>query len=262
MKSFRHALLLIIMPIFWLSLQSEMVNSEPYITTRYNFSKLWEKLGWPTTKIGNAEFFLGPIKCGYFNAAWNIRNEEEFKSAQDFFKGNRFYIQHLPDQLDVNISKWFKTPVTRLEMALDISSFVFQKDSEEFSIRAVTNEEELNDFAQLFAPAFSLSIDEALIALKPMSTVSTFFVAYYQDETVGRAQLFIDDHGTAGIWMVFVKEGFRKQGIGRALTQKCLRLAKDCGAITAVLNATPPAESLYLKMGFKPKQLWHLEIMH
>ncbi|HEX2978564.1 MAG TPA: GNAT family N-acetyltransferase [Candidatus Babeliales bacterium] len=261
MKSWHYTLLLIGMSFFCCLTKSETVNSEHYITTKYNFFCLWKKIGWPTARVGNADFFLGPIKCGYFNAAWNIRTHDEFKSAQDFFNGNRFYIQHLPDQLNVDICPWFKDPVTRLEMILDIPSFTFQKDSEEFSIRAVSNEEELNDFAQLFAPGFSLSMEEALISLKPMSAVSTFFVAYHKDEPVGRAQLFIDDHDTAGIWMVFVKENFRKKGIGRALTQKCLRHAKDCGATIAVLNATPNAESLYLKMGFKARQLWHLEIM-
>jgi ribosomal protein S18 acetylase RimI-like enzyme len=57
--------------------------------------------------------------------------------------------------------------------------------------------------------------------------------------------------GIAGIYDMGVAEGWRRQGIGRALTLAACRVGRELGCSHAVLNATAEGEPLYRAAGFE-----------
>jgi ribosomal protein S18 acetylase RimI-like enzyme len=56
----------------------------------------------------------------------------------------------------------------------------------------------------------------------------------------------------ARVFFVNTEPGWRRRGIGRAMTLEALRAAASSGAHGAVLNATDDGTSVYTRLGFKP----------
>lgn len=75
-------------------------------------------------------------------------------------------------------------------------------------------------------------------------------VARMGGRPVGSASVFLDADGTAGIYHVEVVPDARGKGIASWLTAAAIGLAADHGAQRVVLTATPPALSLYRRLGF------------
>jgi ribosomal protein S18 acetylase RimI-like enzyme len=77
-------------------------------------------------------------------------------------------------------------------------------------------------------------------------------VAYIGPGQLPRADFFEPEWPI--IRMLVVDPAARGQGVGRALTQACLRLARRDGAEAIALHTSPAMEvalALYLRMGFK-----------
>lgn len=62
------------------------------------------------------------------------------------------------------------------------------------------------------------------------------------------------------IWGVYVEPDFRKQGIGRALTQLSIDYLRDMGCTRAVLNASPAGKPVYERLGFQSHNSMVLEL--
>lgn len=78
------------------------------------------------------------------------------------------------------------------------------------------------------------------------------FVAYWQQQPVGIARIRAYGDGTqAKIERVAVLEGFRQQGIGKAITTAALQYAQQQGFATAILYAQSQAASFYEQFGFE-----------
>jgi ribosomal protein S18 acetylase RimI-like enzyme len=52
------------------------------------------------------------------------------------------------------------------------------------------------------------------------------------------------------VFHVWVEPEFRRRGIARALTARCVDYLRDIGCTTAVLHASDAGEPLYISMGF------------
>ncbi len=86
-----------------------------------------------------------------------------------------------------------------------------------------------------------------LVARNDQGIMGTLTLALFQIPTGVRA--WIED--------VVVDEAARGQGIGEALNQRALELAKKCGARTVDLTSRPSREAanrLYQRLGFKPRE--------
>lgn len=78
------------------------------------------------------------------------------------------------------------------------------------------------------------------------------FVAYWQQQPVGIARVRAYGDGTqAKIERVAVLEGFRQQGIGKAITTSALKYAQQQGFATAILYAQSQSASFYEQFGFE-----------
>jgi GNAT superfamily N-acetyltransferase len=76
------------------------------------------------------------------------------------------------------------------------------------------------------------------------------FAASLEGKPVGETTLCCGA-GVAGIYAVEVLEAFRGRGIGTALVQGALGMARQLGHATAVLGATGMGMSVYTRLGFR-----------
>lgn len=82
-----------------------------------------------------------------------------------------------------------------------------------------------------------------------------FYVARVGGE--GVAMLMAFDHaGDCGIYMVGTVEAARRRGIATALSAHAVAAARERGCLTASLQATPMAERVYARVGFRDLGLW------
>ena len=75
------------------------------------------------------------------------------------------------------------------------------------------------------------------------------FAARADGTLAGTAALLIR-HGVAGLYVITVLPGFRRRGLGTALTSAALAAARDRGLPLATLHATPDGDPVYRGMGF------------
>ena len=77
------------------------------------------------------------------------------------------------------------------------------------------------------------------------------FVAREEEQMAGFAWIHApEDEGVAGTFDVIAFHGFRRRGLGRALTEAVSTRAAQLGCTHVVLNATGEGELLYRAMGF------------
>lgn len=80
----------------------------------------------------------------------------------------------------------------------------------------------------------------------------TRLAAVLDDRVVG-STVVITAHGVAGIFLVHVAEGHRRQGIGTALTATALAIGRQSEMHYAALVASPAGEPLYQRFDFAKK---------
>ena len=128
---------------------------------------------------------------------------------------------------------------------------------------AVTDRAPTADVAQVQSEAFGDPYDVTLAfvaptlgpkAAQPQQTLT----AYDVHEPVGCATVVRMD-GVAGIYGVAVREGWRRRGIGAALTAMCMQRAAAAGCDLAYLNPSEIGYGMYASLGFvdaPPMRVW------
>lgn len=82
-----------------------------------------------------------------------------------------------------------------------------------------------------------------------------FYVARLDGRDVATLMAF-DHAGDCGIYMVGTIESARRRGIATALSAHAVAAARERGCLTASLQATPMAEGVYARIGFRDLGLW------
>jgi GNAT superfamily N-acetyltransferase len=125
-------------------------------------------------------------------------------------------------------------------------------------------------------PAAGIRPDWRAITLDFMQTATATldyqaFVAEAQGETVGSVggQRFAGLYPNAltpaqrcygYLWNVYVAPPYRRQGIGRELTQRAVTYLKSLGCTRIMLHASPFGEPLYAQMGFVASNEMRLDV--
>lgn len=78
-----------------------------------------------------------------------------------------------------------------------------------------------------------------------------FLVCASGDEIAGIGRALSDSVSDAYIQDVFVKPGFRKQGLGGEITMRIINKLRGDGMKWIGLIATPEAKGVYLRLGFQ-----------
>jgi ribosomal protein S18 acetylase RimI-like enzyme len=81
------------------------------------------------------------------------------------------------------------------------------------------------------------------------------FAAFLDDEQIGWIELGYDSwNNRMRVWEFFVKQGFRRKGIGTLLMEYAVKIAKEKGARMLILETQTcnvPAVNFYQKYGFE-----------
>lgn len=129
-------------------------------------------------------------------------------------------------------------------------------------IRRVGTEAQLRAWVQVWAGAASRLIVERLVALRAPAAFGVgartpHLLGVLRGEPVACAAVWVgrlsssSPRPTAWLEHVATRAPLRRRGIGTALTQACLEIARRRGASHATLTASPAAQRLYRGMGFR-----------
>lgn len=121
----------------------------------------------------------------------------------------------------------------------------------------IDSENQMTDWSRTCASAFGFDDSLSgwwrdLFASIPCggSTPLRHFLACIDGEPVGTASVFIED-GVVGLASVGVREEYRRQGIGSAVTVAALEKASKLGCRLGALFSSPMATSMYESLGFR-----------
>jgi ribosomal protein S18 acetylase RimI-like enzyme len=128
---------------------------------------------------------------------------------------------------------------------------------EETDIRRVTTREEVAQFADLNANAYTVygtpfeatrsHFGRPDVFLEPHIAL---FLAYVDGEPASAAMTLLS-HGIAGIYWVGTVEAARGRGLADAVTRVATNWGFDAGAPNVQLQASPMGESIYRRMGYE-----------
>lgn len=120
-------------------------------------------------------------------------------------------------------------------------------------ISEVTDSDMLHEFIEIFVTVFEAPVEIAR-EVNPASLLEDadlrMFVGHVDEKTVACGRLVPTDD-VAGVYGIGVDEGFRRQGIGEAMTWTVLRAGRDAGCEIGALQSSEMAYSLYQRMGFE-----------
>ena len=92
------------------------------------------------------------------------------------------------------------------------------------------------------------------IDMKVDKVEQTTIVVLDDYEIIGTVQLRYKGKKSACIWLLFVEENYRREGIATLLVNECCKMAKQehCQTLGLIVDKdNEPAMSLYHKLGFK-----------
>lgn len=121
-------------------------------------------------------------------------------------------------------------------------------------ISEATEEGELGDAGEVFASVFGVSPAISSRLFQSSDSIDRIdtrtLLAEVEGEPAGCGLCIINDD-IVGVYGIAVREGFRRQGIGKALTWETLRVGRNNGGRIAMLLSTEMGYPLYKQMGFQ-----------
>lgn len=127
------------------------------------------------------------------------------------------------------------------------------------SIVRVADAAQLEDVAVVIAEAFDAPVEAARLTAPP-STLDddrcAWFMGHVDGETVACGQLLVTDD-VAGVYTIGVRERFRRQGLGAAITREVLAAGVERGCSVGVLQASELGAPVYARMGFGTMTNYH-----
>ncbi|WP_037858938.1 GNAT family N-acetyltransferase [Streptomyces sp. NRRL S-340] len=131
------------------------------------------------------------------------------------------------------------------------------KPQEPVSVRPL-HEDEFETFATVLGAAFEAP-PAILTSLYTPLVLGRPFVRAYLAEADGvpaAAGLAILTQGHAGLANIGTLPGYRRRGLGRAVTEALLRDARESGAHTAYLHSGEESEPFFQQAGFRTEESW------
>lgn len=147
----------------------------------------------------------------------------------------------------------------------DVPGMVLNLDSYEapletklpnIEIKQIKDLDSFRKWSSVLAKSFDFDKDteELYVETLPRYIKTGDFIAigaYYNDELVATASIFIDDDRIAGFYNASTLEQYRNKGIATMLHHYRLKTVKNMGIKQVIVQTSPMATSLAKKVGFK-----------
>jgi ribosomal protein S18 acetylase RimI-like enzyme len=205
--------------------------------------------------------FNGVLRLGDAN-----RMEEAVAKARDDMIGVPWVWWVGPDSPartgDYLVARGAEVVEVKPVMAVELDRLVSVEGPAELKIETVDSNADLAEWVRVYSPSFGIDphLRGALLAIEAGRADSASMVrmtGYVAGRAVGTS-LMLDAHGVAGIYVVTTAEGYRRQGIGAAVTTAALRAGRDRGLRVGTLQASSMGAPVYAHMGFQTVAEYHL----
>lgn len=126
------------------------------------------------------------------------------------------------------------------------------------TITEINTAEELDDFSRVSSAVFEMPEDVAKQVDRTALEVDTVhsFLGRVDGKPAACGTL-IRTGEVAGVYTIGVREPFRRQGIGKAMSCEVIRTGRDLGCDAAVLQSSEMAYPLYEQLGFETAVTYH-----
>lgn len=207
--------------------------------------------GKPTT-INNVQAITNYYREKNFPAAWWLGPSAIKKETEEYLRTSGWIHEEVDIGMICNLN--------------DIKTHTHLPEN--FHIVHCSNIEQHNHFGEVLASIFD-PIDENVkeyykkmsIEVKNYQPTMQLLVGYYKSnlgENIPVAIAAVFMSGVAGIYDIATLPNMRKRGFGSAMFHAALKEAKNCGAKTAVLQASLDGLRIYEQAGFKAIGEFHV----
>lgn len=163
----------------------------------------------------------------------------------------------LCNKLDISpdLLSMLKTgPATNLywaSMTYDLSKLIHIKPIENFEIKCVTSNSDINDWCYIAEQSLLKKnrIDKMIFQNLAKSELVENYIGYEKGKPVAISMLFKDEE-YAGIYFVGTLPDHERKGYGTSVTQYAMQKGLERGCKEAILQATQAGEPVYDKIGF------------
>jgi GNAT superfamily N-acetyltransferase len=141
------------------------------------------------------------------------------------------------------------------KMAVDLDRFMPGEPVPGLAIREVATVE-LGDWVRAYGPSLGVPPDQfgpvtRLEEQRPDQDGRLVRFAGWLDGRIVGSAVLLDHCGVAGIYAVTTADGYRRRGIGAALTAAALRAGRERGRRVGTLQAGSMGRPVYRRMGFQ-----------
>lgn len=197
------------------------------------------------------------MPCTKLQLAWGLQTEEDFKKACTFFDGNDFACFVDPKEPpQFSFHSLLKADI--IEMGVRENAFVPLADAQNIAITSIEKQADLTKWAHIADETSDMVYNDIICFIEAAWAHggTTCLMAMEKENSIGVADVFVDDHGVGLISSVGVLPSYRKKGVGSALMNKAIQLIFAEKAKEAVLFAWDSALPFYKKMGFQETKRW------
>jgi GNAT superfamily N-acetyltransferase len=144
---------------------------------------------------------------------------------------------------------------TQPVMAVDLDRVTPGEPVPGLVIRPVTDDD-LGDWVRAYGPSFGVAPEQfgpvtRMERQRPDQDASLVRLAGWLDGRIVATSVLLDRCGVAGVYAVTTVDGYRRRGIGAAMTAAALRAGRARGRRTGTLQASSMGQRVYRRMGFE-----------
>ncbi len=136
-------------------------------------------------------------------------------------------------------------------MAVRLDQVLNRAAPADLVIEEVNGLEAMAEWVSAWSPNFGLRVEDrdALVEREARRSDVVRFAGRIDGKVVGTSEVLFS-RGVAGVYVVTTDPAYRRRGIGTAMTDAALKLARARGYLVATLQASDDGQPVYVRMGF------------
>ena len=228
-----------------------------------NLLQFWKKMpsssGFECLEADNFTCIKGPSKLPWSHYAWGEMTLENIEMASTFFKDQPL-IWYLNNKQVANPALYKQIGLSELggfpDMVIQLIDWNKSDWNSRITVDVVKTSKQLEQWILVCSESFGMDLALMSAYIDPIFKEArggksniTFFLGLVDGEPAGVSINSGGNLQSTIVW-VGVLEKYRRQGLGRAMVESCLDVAKSTGSTSAMLNSFAAGKHLYETIGF------------